>query len=210
MNKLFIPIKEKSERVPNKNFRMLSNGKKLWESFVEKFSDFKIYIDTDSDEILEESKKYSNVISYPRSESLIGHDVSVCELIRFCVDKFDMSDTLCQAHVTSPFLKPSTVRNALSYMNRFDSVVACNVVQTRFWRKEKYGYCPVNHNPFKLEMTQNLPEFYEENSAFYIFNVSDFKKNNSRIGVNPYFYEIGYPENLDIDTEDDWNLVVSI
>ena len=37
-----------------------------------------------------------------------------------------------------------------------------------------------------------------------------FKKTNTRIGFNPYFYSIGFPYNKDIDTEDDWNIVESI
>lgn len=209
VNKLFIPIKEISERVPNKNFRTFSNEKKLWEWCIEKFSDFEIYLDTDSDEILDESCKYPNVTAYRRSEKLIGHDVSVCDLIEYCINRNNINGILCQIHVTSPFLNPSTVRNAISYMEKYDSVVSCNEVQTRFWRKEGYGYCPVNHNPFKLENTQDLPKYYEENSAFYIFNTPTFKKSKSRIGLNPYFYTIDFPENLDIDNEDDWNLATS-
>ena len=30
---------------------------------------------------------------------------------------------------------------------------------------------------------------------------------NNRIGYNPYIMEIGFPYNLDIDTEEDWKLV---
>ena len=93
-------------------------------------------------------------------------------------------------------------------INNYDSVVSCNVHQVRFWRKERYGYCPVNHNPAKLEQTQDLPKYYEENSAFYIFKPEVLIRTGNRIGQNPFFYELKDPENLDIDTEEDWKLIL--
>ena len=54
---IYIPIKENSQRVPNKNFREF-RGKPLWEHTVDKFkgSDYKVFIDTDSDDIIEKCK----------------------------------------------------------------------------------------------------------------------------------------------------------
>ena len=73
-----------------------------------------------------------------------------------------------------------------------------------------YGPCPINHNPIKLEQTQDLPTLYEENSAFYIFKSIDFIKSHNRIGVKPFFYAVEPPENLDIDIESDWKLVKAL
>lgn len=209
-DRLFIPIKKESQRVPKKNFRSLPNGLSLWRHTIEKFSDFKIFIDTDSDEILKDCSDYKHVTAYKRDNSLIGHDVSVCDLIEFCIIRNELIGSLGQIHVTSPFLKTETLSNAFSYLKRFDSVVSCNKLQIRLWRKENYGYCPINHNPLKLEQTQDLPEYYEENSAFYIFDSERFLKNKSRIEINPYFYIIDHPENFDIDTESDWEKLKSL
>ena len=57
----------------------------------------------------------------------------------------------------------------------------------------------------RLEQTQDLPKYYAENSYLYAFQpkVLDF---NNRIGYNPYIMEIGFPYNLDIDTEKDFAL----
>ena len=62
----------------------------------------------------------------------------------------------------------------------------------------------------KLEQTQDLPKYYEENSAFYIFQPNILLKTGNRIGQNPFFYELREPENLDIDTEEDWKKVIKI
>jgi len=43
-----------------------------------------------------------------------------------------------------------------------------------------------------------------------MFKANNFLKTKSRIGNNPYFYPCNFPENIDIDTEDDWKLVKNI
>ncbi len=47
---VFIPIKHNSQRVPQKNFRLI-NEEPLYKHVLLKFSDFKVYVDTDSGEI---------------------------------------------------------------------------------------------------------------------------------------------------------------
>ena len=210
---IFIPIKENSQRVPGKNFRNLQ-GENLYKRCLLKLTDFKVFVDTDSKKIISEIQsdpRLDHVTVYLRDPDLIGHEVSVCKLIERFIEKHCiLGEDICQIHVTSPFLKSETLEGAMKMMKEHDSVVSCNSYQNRLWRKESYGYCPVNHNPMKLEQTQDLPVFYEENSLFYIFNSASFLKTLSRIGSKPFFYMCNFPENLDIDTEDDWNLVKSI
>ena len=210
---VFIPIKEISQRVPNKNFRLI-DGIQLYKRCLYKLKDFKVYVDTDSEKILNEIKNDSNlshVVAFMRKKDLQGHKTSVCDIIKSFIINFNIKEKIiCQLHVTSPFLKTQTLFDAMNSLNNYDSVVSSNAYQNRLWRREDYGYTPINHNPLKLEQTQDLPIYYEENSLFYIFKSDFFLKTNSRIGVNPYFYVCNYPENIDIDTEDDWKLVKSI
>ena len=90
------------------------------------------------------------------------------------------------------------------------TIVSCNVVSSRLWRQENYGICPVNHNPLKLEQTQDLPKLFEENSLFYMFKSDNFLKTKSRIGLKPYFFQTNFPENIDIDWEEDWQIATSM
>ena len=46
----------------------------------------------------------------------------------------------------------------------------------------------------------------EENSLFYLFHPEVIMRTGNRIGSNPYFYETSFPENIDIDTEEDWSM----
>lgn len=211
--KLFIPIKQNSQRVPNKNFRLF-DGVPLYKNILYKFNNYKIYVDTDSDEIIEEVKtddRLSHVVAYRRPYNLVGDKTSVCDLIENFIKKNNIqNEVLCQLHVTSPFLKTSTIKEARKKMTDHDSVVSCNVISSRLWRQESYGTCPVNHNPLKLEQTQDLPKLFEENSLFYMFKSDNFLKTKSRIGLKPYFFQTSFPENIDIDWEEDWQIATSM
>jgi len=215
---IFIPIKEKSQRVKNKNFRLFGN-KKLWRHTVDKYlkaqdSNYNIFIDTDSDKIIKECENMDRVIAYKRKKELCGHAISVCDLIVNCINEFDIKGPMAQIHVTNPFLQERHICNAMGWLgtsecgkaNKYDSAFSCNSVKTRFWRTEKGGLFPVNHNPMSLIQTQDLPEFLEENSCFYIFYAEDIVKTGCRIGKNPYVDRLSWPYNLDIDTEDDWKI----
>jgi len=210
---VFIPIKEESQRVPGKNFREIE-GETLYKRCLLKLKNFKVFVDTDSEKIIEaiqEDSRLDYVTAYKRDSDLLGHETSVCKLIERFIGRYHIEDEcVCQVHVTSPFLSTETLESAMKLMEKYDSIVSCNTYQNRLWRKESYGYCPINHNPMKLEQTQDLPVFYEESSLFYIFNSQSFLKTLSRVGSDPYFYTCSFPENLDIDTEDDWNLIKSL
>jgi len=210
--KIFVPIKEYSQRVPRKNFRIFY-GEPLYKHALLKFSKNQVYVDTDSEEVIkgiQDDARLGHVLTYKRSRELVGHHVSVCDLIKNFIKRFEVQEPIAQIHVTSPFLNNKLLEDAAEYMSNHDSVISCNIHHTRFWRKELYGYCPVNHNPVKIEQTQDLPPFYEENSAFYIFEPKVISSTGSRIGRNPYFYPIGVPHNIDIDTEEDWKIALNI
>ena len=202
---IFIPIKQNSQRVPRKNFRDFG-GVPLYKHTLYKFVNHDVYVDTDSEEIkkgIDNDPLLANIKCIDREKKLIGDRVSVCDLINNFIEKYHIEESIAQIHVTSPFLQLKTLEDAYSKMSKYDSVVSCNVLQTRLWRKERYGYCPVNHNPMKLQQTQDLPTLYEENSAFYIFNPGVIKLGN-RVGKNPFFYPLTNPESLDIDSEEDF------
>jgi CMP-N-acetylneuraminic acid synthetase len=223
--KIFIPIKHESQRVPKKNFRKLGSLP-LYKHTLYKLKKYIVFVDTDSDEIIEEIRQDSNltnVVVLKRPSHLCGNEVSVNKLIgnfleglwRGCSESstvINANDVICQIHVTSPFLRKETLEDAYSFFEsgNHDSVVGCNLINSRLWRKEEYGYCPVNHNPLKLEETQSLPTLYEENSAFYMFKKSVFSATKNRVGKNPAFYKVDYPENFDIDTEDNWEQCLKI
>ena len=204
---VYIPIKENSQRVHRKNFREF-RGKPLWEHTVDKLKDHEVYVDTDSNLILDSCLKKPWVKAFYRSKDLQGDLISVVELLKDFVNRFSIKDSICQIHVTSPLLDINHINFIDWKINKegYDSVFSVDVIQKRFWRQEKYGLCPVNHNPMKLEQTQDLPKLYCENSYIYAFKPEVLNTNN-RIGKNPFIFEVGFPYSLDIDTEEDWNIL---
>ena len=204
---IYIPIKENSQRVPEKNFREF-DGKPLWEHTIDKLKDFEVIVDTDSEEIITKCIDKNWVLPYYRPKHLRGDNVSVVDLIKNFFDENPTDEWICQVHVTSPFLSVEHLKD-LEHKSKtweYDSAFSVDVVQNRFWRKEDYGLAPVNHNPMKLEQTQDLPPYYMENSYFYFFTTKVLELGN-RIGKNPIAVPISFPHNLDIDTEQDWKIV---
>ena len=207
---IFIPIKHNSQRVHRKNFRFFGT-EPLFKRTLLKYKNHDVYVDTDSQEIFDsvrEDKRLTHVNVYDRSKNLRGDQVSVCELIKDFIIRFKINKPITQIHVTSPFLEEKTLLDAQKHMQSCDSVVSCNTHNSRLWRKENYGFVPVNHNPVKMEQTQDLPTIYEENSAFYIFRPEVILSYGSRIGRQPHFYPIDKKQSIDIDTEEDWQLAI--
>jgi CMP-N-acetylneuraminic acid synthetase len=204
---IYIPIKENSQRVPRKNFREFK-GKPLWEHTIDKLKDFQVIIDTDSQEIIDSCINKDWVTTYLRPQQLRGDNVSVVDLITNYFKDFPSDWWILQLHVTSPFLQVELIKELQNKVTKekIDSAFSVDKIQNRFWRDEEYGLVPVNHNPMKLEQTQDLPPYYMENSGFYLFkrSVLDF---GNRIGKNPKPIELNFPQNLDIDTEQDWEMV---
>lgn len=204
---IYIPIKENSQRVPQKNFREFK-GKPLWEHTIDKLKDYRVVVDTDSEIIIDSCKSKEWVTTYKRPKKLRGDVVSVVDLIKNYFDKNPTKEIIVQLHVTSPFFDLNDLEEVQRQIRLYDydSVFSVDVIQNRFWRDEEYGLVPVNHNPMKLEQTQDLPKYYMENSYLYAFRHHVLESGN-RIGKNPKQIEIEFPQNLDIDTEEDWNIV---
>jgi len=204
---VFIPIKKYSQRVPQKNFRNFK-GKPLWEYVIDKFKDFEVVVDTDSKEIINKCKNKNGVIAYLRPKELRGDKVSVVKLIDNFINTNNIIDPICQVHVTSPFIQIEDIKKSFKLLNKgFDSVFGVTKTQKRFWDEKGL---PLNHDPKNLLPTQNLRVWYEENSYLYTFKPEVISKFRNRIGGHYHMMEVGFPYNLDIDTEDDWQLINKI
>ena len=208
--KYFIIIKEHSERVANKNFLDLG-GKPLYKHLLDELKGEDVFIDTDSEKLYE-SLKSSEVTCYKRSTECINLEVDssfkvspVLMMIDNFLDKYvtDENDIIVTPHVTSPFIKLSTIKNAAEKLNEgCDSVLACTEHKEFAYFKGK----PVNFNPEVIQKTQDLEPVIMGNGAFFIFTKKIFKENNNRTGQNPYFYPITFPESVEIDNEPDFKL----
>ena len=84
-----------------------------------------------------------------------------------------------------------------------DSLFSVTRVQARLWDSTSR---PVNHNPWLLLRTQDLPPLYFENSNFYIFPRDLIQSTRRRIGDRPKLFEMAPLESIDIDDESSFAL----
>jgi CMP-N-acetylneuraminic acid synthetase len=208
-----LPMKARSERIPNKNFRNFL-GKPLFRWIldtllsVQKIS--KIIINTDARAIFKEHGITSSerIIIRDRRTDLCGDFVSMNKIIEDDVSRFS-AEIYIMTHTTNPILRPDTIKKALHEFQKncidgeFDSLFTVNRYQTRFYRGDG---SPVNHDPENLIRTQDLESWYEENSNLYIFSKKSFMEKHARIGKKPFLFEMPRWESIDIDDQDSWDL----
>lgn len=204
--KALVPMKGHSERVPNKNIRLLA-GKPVFHWVMEALSNSKyideIVIDTDSEEIARNAQENFRVTILERPEYLLGDMVSIQPLI-----EYDMSQTsgdyYLQTHSTNPLLTTETIDKAIETFfeqKEHDALFSVTEVKTRFYWPEGKG---INHDPKHLIRTQDLEPIYEENSCFYIFSRETNEKVKNRLGTNPLMFPIDRLEAADIDDIEDF------
>jgi CMP-N-acetylneuraminic acid synthetase len=214
--KVFIGIKEKSQRIKNKNFIKIKNNIPLFKILLYKLNKFQIFIDTDSSEIIKSisrDKKLSNVKVYLREKKFVDMENNNKNPGPYMIKKFlenyveNENEPVIHTHVTSPFLKQKTLLNALKYMNKgFYSVSSCNLIKkTAFIKKKKIE--PINFSlDDQHQRTQSLKSIIVLNSAFFIFRKKNFMKTLQRVSKKNYFYELNFPESIDIDYKEDIKL----
>lgn len=210
--KALIPLKGHSERVPNKNVRLLC-GKPLFHWVVAALSKSRfiteIVIDTDSPEIARSARDNFKVTVLMRPERLWGDFVGINPLIDFQLSQVT-GEYFLQTHSTNPLLQTSTIEKAIETFfgqGTHDSLFAVTPVQTRlYWSDGR----PINHEPKNMLRTQDLEPVFQENSNIYLFSRSSFYKNNHRIGSNPMMFSMDFLEAIDIDNKADFALVACL
>ena len=205
-----VPIKFQSERVPGKNFRLLGHKPLFYYVLSTLLSSDRfeeIIVDIDDlkvKEVLLEEFPFGLTI-VERDQELKGHYVSMNDVILSRL-KDVKTEFVLQTHVTSPFLKSSTISQAIEcFINRVvenrmnDSLFSV----TESYKRYYFDGEPINHDGHMLT-TQFLQPILEENSLFYLFSKTCFYKNRNRIGSRPHFFTTDEYEAWDIDTEFDF------
>jgi CMP-N-acetylneuraminic acid synthetase len=215
-----LPMKEHSERVPNKNIRDL-HGRPLFYYIADTLKNTGIFkllaIDTDSPAIAQlATERYGDWVRIiDRPTELVGDHVSMNLILAHDISVLGAGNDYFQTHSTNPLLSAGTIRAAVdqyyagSRNGEFDNLFSVNALRTRLYDKDLK---PVNHNPAVLGRTQDLNVIYEENSNFYIFSGECFACNNHRIGRNPkpYVMSRNSVEGIDIDEISDWDIAEMI
>lgn len=202
-----IPLKGHSQRVPGKNLRPIA-GRPLFHWICLALSATRgierTVIDTDSDEIESAVRNFDPaIVVLRRPVDLQGDAVSVNKLIAWQISQLD-GDNFLQTHATSPLLTPATIERAIATFHGspdHDSLFTVTRHQARMYDRDGNA---INHDPEELIETQKLPPIYEENSCLYVFTRQSFAMHGRRIGASPMMFETPHPDDVDIDTEEDF------
>ena len=202
-------MKLNSERVPNKNFKLIA-GRPLYQWILDTLllspSINQIIINTDAP--FENFGSYAQnpkIFLRKRAINLCGDEVSMNLIINDDIN-FVGTENLVMTHTTNPLISLYTLESALkTYANNksegFDSLFSVTKIQGRFYDLNGKA---INHDPANLIRTQDLHPYYLENSCLYVFSKESFKNTNARIGTYPTFFETPTVESIDIDTQAEW------
>ena len=208
--KFFVIIKDKSERVADKNFRMLG-PKCLYKHLLDRLPPDKTYVNTDSNRVDGEF-----VIIKRKEKHIIweegGIDSPVLSMIESFLNEYvvDENEIIITPHVTSPFLKLETMLEASKLIGDYDSILACTKHNEFAYIQSNNEIKPINFNPAGVKKTQDLDPIIFQNGAFFIFTKKTFMEHYNRVGENPFFYELYFPEKLEIDYEEDYKMAETI
>lgn len=212
-----MPLKEHSERVPEKNFRSL-HGRPLFRWTLDTLLSVprieRVVINTDARARLAEHglEDGGRTLIRDREPELCGDFVSMNLILEDDLAAVP-ADVYLMTHVTNPLLSATTVERAIeafleaSAAGTADSLFSATRYQSRFYDAE---FRPVNHDPNHLIRTQDLPPLYEENSNLYLFTAASFAATGARIGERPMLFETPALESVDIDDAQDWRLAEAL
>lgn len=220
--KVFTIIKDKSERVRDKNFQLLGE-RPLWEHLVKELSkSFEVTINTDSDKLILdlEHMKLNNVSVIRRLKKHIDweNDPNIKSspvqdmLFNFC-QTVNADEIVILTHVTSPFLRVETVLSAIDMLVTSDfakSIHSISEIRDFAWLKTLNGEVPLNFDPQIVQRTQDLQPILVSKGAFFIARAGDILTQRARLPVPTIYYPLNHFESIEIDTHDDLNFARAI
>jgi CMP-N-acetylneuraminic acid synthetase len=198
-----VPIKQKSKRVKNKNFRQIYNIPlyKITLDKVKKCRFDEIYVDTDSKEIKNYCLK-NNIKFIKRKPELAKDKANGNDLINYHRKLID-ADIYFQILVTSPLLKISSINKCIDIISKskkHDSIFTTKSIKTFFWYNKK----PINYFPKILPRSQDLKPLVIETTSLYGIKKEALDKFECRLGANPYFFEVDDFEMIDLNNKKDF------
>jgi CMP-N-acetylneuraminic acid synthetase len=209
-----VPMKGHSERVPNKNLRVLHDRPMFHyaiEALLEAGPIDRVIVNTDSEAIAAAATARfgEQVLIHWRPDEICGDFVSMNTIIRHDLEHAP-GEVFLQTHSTNPFLTTATIEAAVARFldsGPHDSLFAVTALHARCYDREGR---PINHNPEEMLRTQDLPPVLLENSNLYLFSRASFLQTGRRIGAHPLLFEMDKLEAIDIDDEADFRLAEAL
>lgn len=204
----FVPIRLNSQRVEGKNLRLLG-GQPLMTYLLKSLAVARnideVYVYC-SDESIKEHLPEG--VQFLKRDSSLDSNTTLGEEIYNAFTSQVKADIYVLAHATSPFIRTSTIEDAVQKVQsgEYDSAFSAERVQTFAWWQGE----PLNYSLERIPRTQDLEPVYVETSAFFIFRREVWLDKHRRIGDKPYTAVTDRIESMDIDNPDDFKLAEAI
>nr|WP_092074322.1 cytidyltransferase [Dendrosporobacter quercicolus]NSL49226.1 cytidyltransferase [Dendrosporobacter quercicolus DSM 1736]SDM88485.1 CMP-N-acetylneuraminic acid synthetase [Dendrosporobacter quercicolus] len=201
----FLPAKGSSERVENKNTKLL-DGKPLFLHTLEKLMhcDFidEVYLDSESEEIFALASNV-NAKFLRRDRTLASNKTDGHQLFHNEAKKVS-ADIYIQILCTSPFIKIETIKKGVEVLknsSNYDSVVLMRKEKQYLWSNGQPLY-DKDHIPNSID----LPDSIIETMGLYIVRKEIALSKKMRFGDNVFFLEADATEAIDVNYPDDFIL----
>ena len=205
----FVPVKLNNERAPGKNTKRFDDGTPLITHFLKTLVQVseidELYVFCSKEEI----KDYMvpGVRFLKRPESLDTKEATPQDIISTFMSMVN-ADVYMVCHCTSPFVKAERFSECIQKVceEGYDSAFTGEKIQRLMWHNGQ----PLNFDAANVPRTQDLPVYYNEVSAAYVFKKETFETLHRRIGLNPYICEVSGVECVDIDYPEDFEIANAI
>ena len=212
--KIFTIIKEKSMRIPDKNFINL-NGHPLWWHLLSELEGLDVTVNTDSKKFIKQLqssnlksirviKRLQKHIDWENNENLDSSPVEDM-LFDFC-ENLNRSEIVVLTHVTSPFLKKETIFDAVDILqndSKSKSIHSVHQVQDSVWLKKSSEESPVNFCTDRVQRTQDLSPILVSKGAFFIAKAGDILGQRKRLPQPLLFFPLNHAQGVEIDNFED-------
>ena len=197
-----IPVRQGSQRVKNKNFKEFA-GKSLLEhkiDIVKKLPVDNIIVNTDSEYAISIANK-NNINYHKREPYYASSECTNSEYHEYLAQVTDAENILI-TQVTAPLISLDTYIEAIDIFNNVNcnSLMSIKKIKEYLWYKDK----PINYTLDYAPNSQDLPDYFAPTFGVIILNREAMLKSKNFICDKPYFYELSEDENIDIDTELDF------
>ncbi len=212
MNVCIIPVRSGSSRIKNKNISKINNStildRAIKVALNSKIFD-KIFINSDSNSYLLNSKKFKYCYPYKREKKLSSNNIFLIDVIKDMIKKEKLPDDYNIGIIlaTSLLNKPTHVKKAFKKFkkNKFKTgVVSVTEYETpiqlaHYLNKngELIPYFPRDYN-FSTRSTDHK-KCYKFNESIVFNTVRNLKKQNTLIGKKPIPYIMEVKESLVLD-----------
>jgi len=213
---VFLPCKENSVRVKNKNKRVFANVRfGLIKIKLNQLKNAKlinnIYLSTNDKKIIKyaESINSKKIIIHTRKDANLSKNTTMTQRLISHAAEIIPNGHILWTHVTSPFVNSKiydeVIRKYKQVLKKnYDSLMTVTKLKGFIWNdRESINY---NYKKTKWPRTQDIKPLNKINSAIFINSKENFIKYSNRLGKKPFMFELKKYYGLDIDDIEDFYL----